>query len=151
MRIADLLGAGAGGGAVPYDQSGGGDEDVLAGAQAAAQAGTPAADPSMGMAPPSLGGLMGDPGAQDMEQPDLGTAGGMGAVDPMAGAGDMGGDPMAGGGFSDSLSDNELGAMDDVGGPDVESMLSDPSLSPEDRQVLEQQILMAARRQIAGM
>jgi hypothetical protein len=85
-----------------------------------------------------------------MEQPDLGTAGGMGAVDPMAEGGGME-DPMGGGGFSDSLSDNELGAMDDVGGPDVEAMLNDPSMSPEDRQVLEQQILMAARRQIAGM
>src|ERR1044072_4036749 len=87
MRIADLMGAGAGGAQIPYDQSGGGDEDVLAGAQAAGQAATPASDPSMGMAPPSLGGLMGDPGQQDMAAgdmgaADLGTAGGMGAVDP---------------------------------------------------------------------
>lgn len=149
MRIADLLGAGVGGGQIPYDQTGGGDEDVLAGAQAAGQAATPAADPSMGMAPPSLGGVMGDPGAQDMVEPDLGTASGMGAVDPMAGGGGMEGDAM--GGFSDQLSDNELGAMDDAGAPDMEAILNDPSLSPEDRAAIEQQVLMAARRQIAGM
>jgi hypothetical protein len=159
MRIADLMGVGAGGGQIPYDQSGGGDQDVLAGAQAAGQAATPAPDVPMGVAP-SLGGAMGDPGAQDMAQPDLGAAGGMGAVDPMAGAAPMeGGDPMAGGldagaggdVTTDSLSDNDLAAMDNSQGPDLEQIMNDPSLSPEDRAAIEQQVLMAARRQIAGM
>jgi hypothetical protein len=159
MRIADLMGVGAGGGQIPYDQSGGGDQDVLAGAQAAGQAATPAPDVPMGVAPPSLGGAMGDPGAQDMAQPDLGAAGGMGAVDPMAAGGDMAGgaemggmDPGAGGDMTtDSLSDNDLAAMDNSQGPDLEQIMNDPSLSPEDRAAIEQQVLMAARRQIAGM
>jgi hypothetical protein len=154
MRIADMMGVGAGGGQIPYDQSGGGDEDVLAGAQAAGQAATPAADVPMGAAP-SLGGVMGDPGAQDMGQPDLGSAGGMGAVDPMAGGGDMAGDAQMGGMggdmTTDSLSDNDLAAMDNSQGPDLEQIMNDPSLSPEDRAAIEQQVLMAARRQIAGM
>jgi hypothetical protein len=102
---------------------------------------------------------MGDPGAQDMAQPDLGAAGGMGAVDPMAAGGDMAGgaemggmDPGAGGDMTtDSLSDNDLAAMDNSQGPDLEQIMNDPSLSPEDRAAIEQQVLMAARRQIAGM
>ena len=150
MRIADLMGTGVGANPVPYDQSQGGDADVLAGAQAAGQAVTPAADPSMG-GPPSLGGVMGDPGQQDMPPVDPGAGGmeGQPGAQPPVDAGGMGADPAAG--TTDQLSDTDLASMEGPQGPDMEQILSDPNLSPEDRAAIEQQILMAARRQIAGV
>lgn len=127
LRLQDILGTGMGGGDIPYDQTDPAAQDVMAGAQ---QAPPPeAADP--------YGGA------------NVGPTMGMGS--PMDQAGAMGAGPEDMAPTTDMLSDNELAAVDDPSAPDLDQLINSPELTPEDRAMLEQQILMAARRQAAGI
>ena len=142
MRLQDIMGVGQGAGDIPYDRTDpaaeGGEPapaDVMAGAQG--QGMDPSQDPSM------MGANVG---------PTMGLAqrgGDMGTPVDQAGAMGAGAEDLAP--TTDMLSDQELSAVDSPGAPDMEQILNDPSLSPEDRAMIEQQILMAARRQMAGI
>jgi hypothetical protein len=127
LRLQDMMGAGQGGQDVPYDQTNPAPEDVMAGAQAAGG----------GQADPYGGANVGPttPGAQD----------------PMTLASTMGAGQQDMAPNTDMLSDDELATVDSPDAPSIDDILSDPSLSPEDRAMIQQQILMAARRQAAGL
>jgi hypothetical protein len=138
MRLQDIMGVGQGAGDIPYDRTDpavdGGEPapaDVMAGAQSQADPyGGANVGPTMGLAQMGGGGDMSTPVDQ---------------------AGAMGAGPEDMAPTTDMLSDQELSAVDSQGAPDMEQILNDPSLSPEDRAMIEQQILMAARRQMAGI
>lgn len=110
--------------AIPYDQTG------LSGADAPPDAGAPpmggAPDPGAGAMPPPDGGM--DLGA--MGQPDVGAdATGMDAsMDPSGGA-----------------------APEDLQVQQMAQALDDPNVPPEEKIAIQQQLALAARRQLAGL
>lgn len=128
MRMQDILGVGQGDPEVAYDQTD--PQAIMAGAeQAGAQQ---PIDPYQGA---NVAPTMGMEGPTD----PAGMAEGMGAAPEDLSAG------------TDMLSDQELAMAEDPGAPDMEQIMSDPTLPPEQQAALQEQILMAARRQLAGL
>lgn len=116
---------------IPYDQTGLASQDL---------------PPDAGAAPPPVGG---DAGGAPM---DLGS---MGQPAPM----DLGGlaqDPTMGAGGPDSMSSG-MGAEampqspEDAQVQQMAAALDDPNLDPATRSQIEQQLQLAARRQLAGL
>lgn len=133
MRMQDILGTGQGTQDIPYDQTQPQDpaQDVMAGAQMAGQ-----------QQPPDPYG-----GANVAPTMDMGAPQG----DPAMQAEQMGAQPQDLAAGTDMLSNQELAAVDDPNAPNMEQIMNDPTNSPEVQAELQQQILMAARRQLAGI
>jgi hypothetical protein len=72
-------------------------------------------------------------------------------MDPEAAAGAIGAQPQDLSAGTDMLSDQELAQVDSPNAPDMSQIVNDPTLPPEIQAELQQQILMAARRQLAGL
>jgi hypothetical protein len=117
---------------VPYDQTG------LAGADTPQMAdpGVGAPDPSAGAAPPpDMGGM--DQGAPPMD------LGGMASDPSMA--------PPAGGGAPPDLTGGTPPSPEDLQVEQMAAALEDPSVPPDQKMQIQQQLALAARRQLAGL
>jgi hypothetical protein len=117
--------------AVPYDQTG------LAGADTPPMAGpgVGAPDPSAGAAPPmDLGQAAEAPMTPPMD---------LGAMGQDSGAGDPGVDPT--GGMDQGATPEDLQVQQ------MAAALDDPNVPPEQKLQIQQQLSLAARRQLAGL
>lgn len=126
-QLPEILGAGQGEPGIPYDQT--------------APAQPPPPGPPMGAPPPEeLGPLAGLPPSSVQPGGSLAQLGDSLGAPPPAG-GEMG---MEAPPSTDQLSDVDLAAQDPA------TILNDPNLSPEDRAMLEQELMLAAKRSMIG-